>query len=204
MADIQRLSLFIDFWNFQLSLRDYDPSLRIDWFSIPKVFTKLTESSLAKSSDSSSVRYESCYIIGSCGPNDQALGNWARKTLSKINGCKTIFLDRQKQKGAYICTGPFHHEITDCPECGSSLFGYKEKGVDTTIVTTLLREAWENLYDIALIVSSDRDFIPAIETLYHLKKKSIVAHPRNKGHDLASKAWADILIEDFCEDLRRA
>ena len=41
------------------------------------------------------------------------------------------------------------------------MLGYKEKGVDSTLVTLMLKKAWLNNYDVALLVSSDRDFIPA-------------------------------------------
>lgn len=49
--------------------------------------------------------------------------------------------------------------------------GYHEKGVDVQIATDLLIGAYENLYDIAILVSSDTDLIPAIIKARSMKKK---------------------------------
>ena len=48
---------------------------------------------------------------------------------------------------------------------------YHEKGVDVQIAVDLLVGAYENLYDIAILVSSDTDLLPAIEKVRQLKKK---------------------------------
>jgi len=40
--------------------------------------------------------------------------------------------------------------------------GYHEKGVDVQIATDILIGAYENLYDTAILVSSDTDLIPAL------------------------------------------
>ena len=48
---------------------------------------------------------------------------------------------------------------------------YHEKGVDIHIATDLLVGAYENLYDTAIIVSSDTDLIPALAKIRAMKKK---------------------------------
>lgn len=48
---------------------------------------------------------------------------------------------------------------------------YHEKGVDVKIATDLLVGAYENLYDEAIIISSDTDLIPAMEKVKKLNKK---------------------------------
>jgi len=48
---------------------------------------------------------------------------------------------------------------------------YYEKGVDVKIAVDLLVGAYENLYDTAILVSSDTDLIPAIEKVRALGKK---------------------------------
>ncbi len=47
---------------------------------------------------------------------------------------------------------------------------FHEKGVDVKIATDLLVGAYENLYDEALIISSDTDLIPAMEKVKQLSK----------------------------------
>jgi uncharacterized LabA/DUF88 family protein len=48
---------------------------------------------------------------------------------------------------------------------------YHEKGVDVQIATDLLIGAYENMYDVAILVSSDTDLIPAIKKVRYLGKK---------------------------------
>jgi uncharacterized LabA/DUF88 family protein len=48
---------------------------------------------------------------------------------------------------------------------------YHEKGVDVQIATDILIGAYENLYDAAVLVSSDTDLIPALAKVRSMKKK---------------------------------
>lgn len=48
---------------------------------------------------------------------------------------------------------------------------YHEKGIDVNIAVDLLVGAYENLYDTALLLSSDTDLIPAIQKIKSLGKK---------------------------------
>lgn len=48
---------------------------------------------------------------------------------------------------------------------------YHEKGIDVNIAVDLLVGAYENLYDTALLLSSDTDLIPAIQKIKCLGKK---------------------------------
>ncbi len=47
---------------------------------------------------------------------------------------------------------------------------YHEKGVDVKIAVDLLVGAYENMYDTAILISSDTDLIPAIQKIKHLGK----------------------------------
>jgi len=49
--------------------------------------------------------------------------------------------------------------------------GYHEKGVDVRIAVDLLVGAYENLYDTAILVSSDTDLLPAMAKVRQLGKK---------------------------------
>ena len=57
-----------------------------------------------------------------------------------------------------------------------------EKGVDTAIVTDLLSLAGEEAYDVAILVSSDADHIPAVEWIQAHGRKVI-----NAGAGVASR-----------------
>jgi len=49
--------------------------------------------------------------------------------------------------------------------------GLKEKGVDVLLAIDMLINAFENNYDIAVLLSGDSDFIPAVEKIQALNKK---------------------------------
>ena len=48
---------------------------------------------------------------------------------------------------------------------------YHEKGVDVKIAVDLLVGAYENMYDTAILISSDTDLIPAIQKIKYLGKE---------------------------------
>ncbi|OGJ58314.1 hypothetical protein A3H22_01285 [Candidatus Peribacteria bacterium RIFCSPLOWO2_12_FULL_55_15] len=48
---------------------------------------------------------------------------------------------------------------------------FQEKGVDVHIAVDLLTGAYDNVYDTAVLVSSDTDLIPAVHSVRHKKKK---------------------------------
>jgi len=52
---------------------------------------------------------------------------------------------------------------------------YQIKGDDVYLATDLIKGAYEDLYDVAIIVSGDEDFIPAIKLTQKNKKKVINA-----------------------------
>jgi uncharacterized LabA/DUF88 family protein len=52
----------------------------------------------------------------------------------------------------------------------------KEKGVDILLVTDMIKGAFENKFETALIASGDADFVPAVELLRELKKQAINLH----------------------------
>ena len=50
---------------------------------------------------------------------------------------------------------------------------YHEKGVDVLMAVDLLVGAYENIYDTAILVSGDGDFVPAIQRVQKLNKKVV-------------------------------
>jgi len=79
-----------------------------------------------------------------------------------------------------------------------------EKGVDAAIVTDLFSLAWEKAYDVAILLSSDADFIPAVTRLQEKGIKVINATWLQHGHDLAKQCWASFNLDDLVEEIVRA
>ena len=78
-----------------------------------------------------------------------------------------------------------------------------EKGIDTAIVTDMISLAWEKVWEVAILVTSDRDYIPAVEFLTNKGLRIINAHFAPLGADLARACWASFHINPHLEDLRR-
>ena len=54
-----------------------------------------------------------------------------------------------------------------------------EKGIDVMLATDLLQFAWNNLYDVALLVSGDSDFAYALQAVKNMGKHVEVAYFEN-------------------------
>ena len=67
-----------------------------------------------------------------------------------------------------------------------------EKGIDTGLVTDLLKHAWEDTYDIAVLVSSDADYIPAVEFVQEKGKRVIHAGFPPDGMELRKACWSSV------------
>ncbi len=67
----------------------------------------------------------------------------------------------------------------------------------------MLSLAWEGSFDVALLLSSDRDFIPAVDKLQSKKFKVINATWRGHGNELAKVSWASYEMDAILSSLAR-
>ena len=186
--------IFIDFWNFQLSvIQQKGKDYRTDWLKLSPWLIREAEKLVG-----SNLNFEETCVYLSFNPRtpeDRRLKDWALNTLDRFPGIHVIASER-KPKHAPLCPA-CHTQVQVCPNCGASMSGTIEKGVDTAIVTDLLSLAWENAWEIAILATSDRDFLPAVETLNRKGFRVINAHFPPAGMELARKCWGSI-------DLRKA
>jgi uncharacterized LabA/DUF88 family protein len=192
--------IFIDFWNFQLSLNDFAPAnYRADW---KKVSPWLIQQATAIVG--SPLTYEGTHVYVSHDPKnkkDRPLRDFALNVLDRFPGIHVTLLER-KAKGSPHCPA-CHQPIDTCPHCGSAVTGTIEKGVDTAIVTDILKLAWEGALGIAILVSSDRDFIPAVDLLTAKGYRVINAHFPPQGMHLARTCWANIDLKTGLDNFAR-
>jgi uncharacterized LabA/DUF88 family protein len=75
---------------------------------------------------------------------------------------------------------------------------YQIKGDDVNLAIDLVKGAYENLYDIAIIVSGDEDFLPAIELVQEKGKKVINAFfPKSSAYRLRTRCNGSINIKNL-------
>jgi hypothetical protein len=75
------------------------------------------------------------------------------------------------------------------------------KTVDARIVTDLVGLACEGAYDVAILVSSDKDVIPAVEHIQANNFKVINAAWKNRDNELAKVCWASFEPADRAADI---
>ena len=78
-----------------------------------------------------------------------------------------------------------------------------EKGIDVMLATDLLRLAWDDIYDVAIVVSGDGDFAYAVQAVKDMGKHvEIAAFPANLAWELANVADdREFLTPDYFSDL---
>jgi len=123
--------------------------------------------------------------------------------LNRQPGVQVQCLERQP-KHPPTCPS-CHKQIEFCPHdgCGKKISATIEKGVDTLICTDMIRLAWEDAYDIAVLASCDRDLIPAVNFLGAKGIKVIQAGFPPSGVHLANSCWASFDIFTLYRDIIR-
>ena len=92
--------------------------------------------------------------------------------------------------------------INNCPHCDQPLKRTVEKGVDASLITDLLSMAFDDTYDIAVLVTEDADFAPAVKYIQNkINKKVYQAYFRRLGDELRNACWDHVYIDDLLSRL---
>lgn len=198
-----RVRVFIDFWNFQLSLNSLSANgpFKADWRALGKV---LAESAAAVVDEQAQTVYQGMDVYGSYGDGaaDARLRIWAESWLARLPGVHVEMRPRRKVRRGPVCPS-CRREVSNCPFCQADMRGSEEKGVDTRITTAMISLAWIDNYDVAVLVSSDRDFVPVVEFLETKGKKVVHGAFPPSAAELTRKCWASIDIPAIQERFRR-
>ncbi len=101
--------------------------------------------------------------------------------------------------GLSIIYGHYQAAPYKCKNCGATHTQYSEKMTDVNIAVELLRDAFADRFDVALLISGDGDLAPALQTIRdaHPQKRLIVAWPpRRHSAALASRAHQQYRITE--------
>jgi uncharacterized LabA/DUF88 family protein len=182
---LQKLRIFVDFWNFTLSLRDVDKKYRIDWTKLPSFLEQNYENLTGEKA-----RYDSAHVFSSIderNPNEKNLFNFLQNTMSCFPGY-IVDVKRRRPAGGVRC--PIcGNEIATCPHCGKNLKRTAEKGVDAAVITALITQAIDGLYDVAYLISDDSDYAPAAGYLNHKGYRIIHCGVGSMGRELRRACW---------------
>jgi hypothetical protein len=208
---LPRIKVFMDFWNFQLTINDReakargvaDVKVKLDWKGLGMWLARKAAETAGLGG---SFAYEGGNIYASYNPQtseDKRLHKWLTTWLNRQPGVHVECLERQPKAPPKcpVC----HRTIENCPHagCGAKMVGTIEKGVDTFIATDMIRLAWENAYEIAVLASSDRDLVPAVKFLDQKAKKVIQAGFPPTGVQLATACWASFDVFPMRQEIIR-
>lgn len=187
------IRVFVDFWNFQLGWNEafpFDKSkgeepTRIDWRGLPAALMNELPTALGDQT-STSHQFRGINVYASVNPDpkspDAKLKNFLVRHLNQMTGYQVHIVDRKERR------------VTDAN--GNQIIKTVEKGVDTQIVTDLFAGALNNTYDVAMLISNDSDFCPAISSIQDRLDKQIVhVGFRRGGDEIRSACWSHILLD---------
>lgn len=196
-----RVRVFVDFWNYTLSMQSQDREFRTDWSKFGPVLSRAAADVVAATAVA---EYQGVNIYGSYDPNsekDRRMHQWATRKLDTFPGVSVSMVPRHKKKRAPKCP-TCHGVVACCPVCNADMRGTEEKGVDVRMATAMISLAWIDNYDIAVLVSSDRDFVPVAEFLETRGIKVIHGKFPPMGAELTARCWGSIDVARRREDFR--
>lgn len=184
-----RVRVFVDFWNYTLLVRGVDPGFQTDWSRLGPVLARAAATVVDEAARG---EYQGLNFYGSWNPSrprDRNLHRWATTVVDTFPGVSVSIVPRQRELSPPKC--PHCCEpVARCPVCDADMRRTREKSVDVRMATDMIRLAWAANYDIAVLVSSDRDFVPVAEFLETRGIKVIHAAFPPKGRSSRRDAGA--------------
>lgn len=96
---------------------------------------------------------------------------------------QAVFIDAlQARGGVEIEFGHFLTTSVECRKCGFVKRRYEEKRTDVNMAVRLLEDAYEDRFDLAIVVSADSDLVAPIEAVRRRfgDKRVVVAFPPHR------------------------
>ena len=198
-----RTKLFFDFWNFQLDWNRLvgkdakNNPIKIPWSNT--LYRVLVAAVSRKSGQDAT--YAGTHVYASVDPDGDA---GLRRFLHAMNSFPgyTAFVKERKALRRGIRCANCGHKIDSCPECKNLLRNTVEKGVDTTIAIQMIQLAFDDVYDIAILGSSDADLCPAVRFIYERTGKPVyhLSFPKT-GYDMRNACYDHFQMQSLVPEL---
>lgn len=198
-----RIRIFIDFWNFQLTWNEYQRSKGKDPKQAGIPWEEALPKTLVERVEPKGI-YVGTHVYASIDPESEAERR-LNKFLHAMDGFPgyNVTVKERRPASPLKCTKEgCRKEILVCPHCSQQLRRTVEKGIDTALLTDLIRSAFDNTFDHAVLVTEDSDFIPAVRFIQERWTKQIIhAFFRGRSDELRNACWKHIFIEDSMANL---
>ena len=195
-----RVHVFIDYWNFQLGLGGIE--YKVDWTILGEWLTHKACERVGI--PVGNYAFEGMSVYTSYDPSSGTRGHygWVKNFLEKVPGITAHCLERQTRTAPQCQSCKYM--VSRCPMCNGNMAGTTEKGVDILLATDLIRMAWEDVYDVAVLVTSDSDLVPCVEYLGQMPKRVIQARFAPRGAAIARACEASFDLTRSKHEILRA
>ena len=149
-----KVSIFFDGQNFYRSLQRYDEALRVDYDRLAAWITHAVGGATAI--------FGGAYYYVGLSADAPPLVEGFLKGL-------------ELRPGYFVKREPRVRRTGRCPACGGDYEYTTEKRVDTRLVADIIQYAAIGAFDVAVLVSGDDDFVPAVEAVNALGRQVWVA-----------------------------
>ena len=107
---------------------------------------------------------------------------------------QSTFIEALETKGIKIYYGHYQSNKFECRRCGKIWLTYNEKMTDVNIATQMIIDAYQNNYDMAMLISGDSDLVPPIKSIhenFEQKRVFVVFPPKrhNTSVSLVAKGF---------------
>jgi uncharacterized LabA/DUF88 family protein len=132
------------------------------WLDLNKMLSRI----LKKENRLVGIRYFTAMVTGRIDPDQP------RRQRTYLNALETL-------PGLTVHLGTFLAKSTKRPLSGSnprqfvSIDSFEEKGSDVNLASYLVHDGWRDMYDVAVVVTSDTDLITPIELVIRDLKKPV-------------------------------
>ena len=96
-----------------------------------------------------------------------------------------------------VLYGHYQSSSIECKRCGYNWPTYNEKMTDVNIATQMLIDAYEDRFDMAMLISGDSDLVPpikAIHLLFKQKRVFVIFPPKRHNSSVALNAKGSLML----------
>src|SRR6266550_5979735 len=172
-----KVSVFFDGQNFYRSLQRYDESLRVDYDRLAAWITQ---------------------AVGGPGAIFAGAHYYVGVSSDAPPLVEGFLKGLELRPGYFVKREPRVRRTGRCPACGGDYEYTTEKRVDTRLVADIIQYAAIGAFDVAVLVSGDDDFVPAVEAVNALGRQVWVAtwSAEELSKDLRVKCFGHIHLSD--------
>lgn len=101
---------------------------------------------------------------------------------------QTVYIEALESEGIQIFYGHYQRDTIECKRCLNIWPNYNEKMTDVNIATQMIIDAYQDKYDMAMLISGDSDLVPPVRAIHDNfpDKRIFVAFPPKRFNNSVS------------------